>query len=64
MEKLLKFNAIIETCDIQEAFAMELPEMSASDVVDSSSDDKPKMNEIVQFMLYKVGNPIIENKYK
>ena len=51
MERLLKFNAIVETEDIQDICCMELPEMTDSEV--------PGTLSVVQFMLYRVGNPKI-----
>lgn len=51
VERLLKFNAIVETEDIQDICCMELPEMGESDV--------PATLSVIQFMLYRVGNPKI-----
>lgn len=56
MERLLKFNAIVETVDIQDAAHMVIPEMSDS--------EQPKLISVVQFLLYRVGNSKIEKKYK
>jgi hypothetical protein len=53
---LLKFNAIVETMDIQDASLMEIPEMGESEV--------PTKISVVQFLLYRVGNIKIEKKYK
>jgi hypothetical protein len=42
--------------DIQDLMHMEIPEMGESEI--------PKKLSVVQFMLYRVGNIKIENKYK
>ena len=57
VERLLKFNAIVEIVDIQDLLYMEIPEMAESEEI-------PKNLSVVQFMLYRVGNTKIEKKYK
>lgn len=56
MERLLKFNAIVEIVDIQDATYMEIPEMGEG--------EEPTKISVVQFLLYRVGNIKIEKKYK
>jgi hypothetical protein len=56
VERLLKYNAIVETVDIQDATFMEIPRMEEKEL--------PSKDAVVQFMLYRVGNSKIEKKYK
>jgi hypothetical protein len=55
----LKFNVLVETVDIAKAEFLEIPMID-----EFSSSEVPKLNSVVQFMLYKVGNSKIEKKYK
>ena len=55
----MKFNALVETVDIAKVESMKIPMID-----DMQSNDMPKYNNVVQFMLYKVGNTKIEKKYK
>lgn len=56
---MLKFNVLVETVDIAKAEFLEIPMID-----EFSSSEVPKLNSVVQFMLYKVGNSKIEKKYK
>lgn len=60
MEKLLKFNAIIEIEDIKEVLPIEIPTMSD----EKEDNDSPETAYIVQLLLFKIGNKKIEEKYK
>lgn len=55
----MKFNVLVETVDIAKAEFLEIPMID-----EFSSSEVPKLNSVVQFMLYKVGNSKIEKKYK
>ena len=46
----------METEDIQDVLCMEIPEMGEG--------EEPTKLSVVQFMLYRVGKPQIENKFK
>ena len=57
MEKILKFNAIIEIEDIKEVQSIDVPTMSEEEA-------EPETDYIVQLLLFKIGNKKIEEKYK
>lgn len=56
MEKILKFNAIIEIEDIKEVQPIDIPTMT--------EEAEPQTAHLVQLLLFKIGNKKIEEKYK
>jgi len=58
MDKILKFNAIIEIEDIKEVQPIDVPAMSVGE------EAEPETHHIVQLLLFKIGNKKIEEKYK
>jgi hypothetical protein len=56
MDKILKFNAIIEIDDIKEVQPIDIPTMM--------EEADPETDHIIQLLLFKIGNKKIEEKYK